>query len=198
MIERNWNRPTYLNKYSFPVECWDTKEVCNNYQEYLRSEHWQRFRAKFYASKPNTVCRCCNAKTSLDLHHTTYKHLGHEWLKDIIPLCRECHGLTHKVAKEMLAENPDKPWDVLKKKSWQKVRLIKVGGVKTKEDKTEKQIAFDKRREERRQKRLDRKINKDKSLNGKRCKKYKYSANKWIDERIKELEAQSRVERNKD
>jgi len=36
----------------------------------------------------------------VDIHHRTYERFGHEWLSDLIALCRNCHDLTHALVKE--------------------------------------------------------------------------------------------------
>jgi 5-methylcytosine-specific restriction endonuclease McrA len=45
-------------------------------------------------------CLICGATWLLerdDLHHRTYARLGHESCRDLIPLCRSCHGEIHRV-----------------------------------------------------------------------------------------------------
>jgi hypothetical protein len=45
-------------------------------------------------------CLICGTRWSLerdDLHHRTYARLGHEGSRDLIPLCRICHGALHRV-----------------------------------------------------------------------------------------------------
>lgn len=66
------------------------------YAEYMRSEAWQEVRRRFWASKLPKACYVCgNDEGPKDLHHRTYKNLGHEFLKDLVPLCRACHDEVH-------------------------------------------------------------------------------------------------------
>lgn len=76
-----------------------TKE---EYQNYLRGSHWKKIRDHCQKAKSFKTCVCCKEKT-YDIHHLTYKTLGREKLKDLIPLCRNHHFKFH----EWLWENSD-------------------------------------------------------------------------------------------
>lgn len=77
-----------------------------NYKEYLKSKHWQDVKNRYYKSKlPKRidgvcVCKVCNEKKSLSLHHRTYKNMGNERLNDLILLCQECHHIAHIIHNE--------------------------------------------------------------------------------------------------
>ncbi|HEX3424773.1 MAG TPA: hypothetical protein VHT30_01485 [Acidimicrobiales bacterium] len=63
---------------------------------YLRSAHWHRFRAAWWAAHPGAVCADCGGGDHpMDLHHVTYQRLGHERFSDVVPLHRACHELRH-------------------------------------------------------------------------------------------------------
>lgn len=69
-----------------------------NYQEYLRSEHWQETRRRFKASAlGKRGCYVCGTRERLDVHHKSYKRIGNERLSDLVHLCRECHHMTHHI-----------------------------------------------------------------------------------------------------
>lgn len=74
-----------------------------NYNQYLKSQHWQNIRNRYYKSKlPKRinnicVCRVCEQDKPLSLHHRTYKNMGNERLNDLILLCSECHHLAHSI-----------------------------------------------------------------------------------------------------
>ena len=71
-------------------------ETYNNYKEYLQTHHWQKIR-KIKLAEAEYRCQFCNAsKCQLNVHHRTYKNLGHEKLNDLVVLCRTCHKLFHK------------------------------------------------------------------------------------------------------
>ena len=68
------------------------------YAEYIRSEAWQEVRRRFWASKLPKECYCCGREDGpKDLHHRTYKNLGNENLRDLVPLCRDCHFTVHEM-----------------------------------------------------------------------------------------------------
>lgn len=70
------------------------------YQQYLASEHWQDVRRRYWASKlHDRTCYACGKTGALEVHHKTYKRIGHERLHDLCLLCRECHQSTHFVEK---------------------------------------------------------------------------------------------------
>ena len=64
------------------------------YDEYINSKEWQVRRENFY-SKHGKVCRCCGSTENIDLHHLNYNRLGYEEDEDLVPLCRDCHGVIH-------------------------------------------------------------------------------------------------------
>src|ERR1700722_1531258 len=70
------------------------------YRGYINSIAWQEVRARYWQSKlPKTCFVCGTDQGPLELHHRTYKRLGCERLTDLLPVCRSCHELTHKVHK---------------------------------------------------------------------------------------------------
>jgi 5-methylcytosine-specific restriction endonuclease McrA len=70
------------------------------YAEYIQSGAWQQVRRRFCASRLPKDCYCCARDDGpKDLHHRTYKNLGHENLRDLVPLCRDCHNRVHELAR---------------------------------------------------------------------------------------------------
>lgn len=67
-----------------------TKE---QYKIYLQSEHWQKFKKRVH--KRYKCCRFCQVKENLNIHHLTYKNLGHEKFKDIVVVCQTHHYNLH-------------------------------------------------------------------------------------------------------
>lgn len=65
-----------------------------SYQEYITSRHWRAVRERYFNSKLPKVCEVCKCE-QVDLHHRTYKNLGHERLMDLVPLCRKHHQGVH-------------------------------------------------------------------------------------------------------
>lgn len=70
----------------------DNRKV--EYKEYLNGEHWKDIRLKALDRAGNRCQLCCNTD-NLNVHHNTYKNIGHEDLKDLVVLCRECHSKFH-------------------------------------------------------------------------------------------------------
>jgi len=62
---------------------------------YLKSKEWKHKRdliMKYY----NFECQKCG-NTAIDLHHLNYNNMLNEKFEDLIPLCRNCHNLEHKI-----------------------------------------------------------------------------------------------------
>ncbi len=67
------------------------------YQQYLKTEHWQAVREKAL-KRYGRKCYLCGVKgdnVQIDIHHNEYGRLGGEKMSDLIPLCRECHQRHH-------------------------------------------------------------------------------------------------------
>lgn len=67
------------------------------YAEFLQTQYWQDVR-KIKLKQAQYQCQRCKAKNvTLNVHHKTYRHRGHEkdHLKDLIVLCVPCHQREH-------------------------------------------------------------------------------------------------------
>ena len=85
------------------------------YQDYLRSEHWQDVRRRFCASKlHHGGCYICGSIFNLNLHHKSYTRLGNERLTDLIYLCNPCHKHVHTILKKR-ASGKTTLWNVARK-----------------------------------------------------------------------------------
>lgn len=69
------------------------------YRRYMKSTAWFTVRQRYRDSKLPQCCRVCGDKR-VDLHHRTYSHLGHERLRDLVPLCREDHQGLHALQRQ--------------------------------------------------------------------------------------------------
>ena len=65
-----------------------------SYTAYLRSSHWQK-RKRVAGDSAGWRCPCGARAT--DIHHRTYKNLGHEKAEDLHAICRTCHTAIHKL-----------------------------------------------------------------------------------------------------
>lgn len=64
---------------------------------YLDSPHWRHTRAQWWAAHPAARCGLCGGDSRpMDLHHVTYRRLGHERPSDLVPLHRACHQTIHQ------------------------------------------------------------------------------------------------------
>jgi hypothetical protein len=71
----------------------------NTYDDYLSSDHWQRFKEKYRKSGLPLNCAVCH-QGPIQLHHHTYERLGQESLKDVDPLCHIHHESVHEYLKQ--------------------------------------------------------------------------------------------------
>ena len=61
-----------------------------NYQEYLKSFHWQETKErKLKAEK--SKCQVCSSREYLQVHHLHYNSLYCEKNSDLLVLCETCH-----------------------------------------------------------------------------------------------------------
>ena len=65
-----------------------------DYLEYLKSDKWAWYRSKILKRDGGKCTECDNAE-NLNVHHLTYRNLGHEQMKDLVTLCRDCHKKAH-------------------------------------------------------------------------------------------------------
>lgn len=77
----------------------DEKWIRTHYREYLKTEHWRDVKRRYKASKLPQRCFICNSYKNINIHHKTYKRVGREYLRDLLPLCSECHKLVHAQLK---------------------------------------------------------------------------------------------------
>jgi len=63
-----------------------------HYLSYIKSDAWRRNPTRLKAlSDAEGHCRLCHAEAVLEVHHSTYDHLGYEHENDLIALCGACH-----------------------------------------------------------------------------------------------------------
>ncbi len=71
------------------------------YVAYINSPEWRAVRQRYFQSRLyKGRCAGCGATgVTLDVHHRTYRRLGHEWLGDLIAVCRRCHDTIHNMQR---------------------------------------------------------------------------------------------------
>lgn len=61
-----------------------------SYSAYMQSDEWRAKRA-LVMKRCGGVCEGCGTAEATDTHHLTYRHLFHEFLFELVGLCRPCH-----------------------------------------------------------------------------------------------------------
>ncbi len=69
-------------------EWWDT------YTAYLLTPEW-RARRQLVLDRANGWCEGCAARPAVQVHHLNYKHVGHEFLFELVAVCMPCHERLH-------------------------------------------------------------------------------------------------------
>lgn len=69
-----------------------------DYQEYLKTPHWQEIRLRVLESG-NNECAKCHSQVDLAVHHKNYENIGKEINNDLIILCEVCHTKHHNAEK---------------------------------------------------------------------------------------------------
>jgi hypothetical protein len=60
------------------------------YNLYLQSPEWL-WRRDAVLKRARYVCEGCGKNRAVQVHHLTYKHVGHEMLWELVAVCKECH-----------------------------------------------------------------------------------------------------------
>lgn len=67
----------------------------SEYSEYLSSPEWATLRNSVIERCGN-LCEGCRQSSVDDVHHLTYRHIGREFLFQLVGLCRSCHTRWHE------------------------------------------------------------------------------------------------------
>ena len=70
-----------------------------NYNRYLRTKKWKKKRAKIL-KRAKYKCEICKVNRAWQVHHTTYKNIYNETVKDLIAVCEICHKDSHNLLTE--------------------------------------------------------------------------------------------------
>ena len=73
----------------------DTHEWREKYDLVISSIDWLNVRDKAL-TRDNYTCQGCLEARATQVHHLTYKHLGSEFLFELISLCDDCHKRIHE------------------------------------------------------------------------------------------------------
>jgi hypothetical protein len=69
-----------------------------DYKEYLLSVDWKAKRVEVI-ERADHRCEWCHADLPLEVHHRTYKNLGHEEKEELLALCHECHMIADQIRR---------------------------------------------------------------------------------------------------
>lgn len=64
------------------------------YAEYLQTPEWANRRAQVLI-RANQTCEGCAQTRATQIHHLTYRHIGREFLFELVALCTDCHNQLH-------------------------------------------------------------------------------------------------------
>jgi len=87
--------------------------MSKKYQLYLLSDCWTMTRIAAI-QRARWMCEVCHERMPTQVHHLTYRRLGHEAPGDLLAVCRRCHMKLHKIEQfandnEPLAANDNQP-----------------------------------------------------------------------------------------
>ena len=66
------------------------------YHKYLLSDEWAQLKIDIFAARGKS-CERCGSKSSVQVHHLTYKNIFNEEPEDLLILCRNCHKDEHGI-----------------------------------------------------------------------------------------------------
>lgn len=73
----------------------EREEFFKWYSEYLKSPEWRRKRS-LVMERAKGVCEGCMSRDATEVHHTTYEHVGEEFLFELVAICDICHKRAHE------------------------------------------------------------------------------------------------------
>lgn len=64
------------------------------YADYLNTPEWKHKRGLVF-ERCKRVCEGCRLKRATIVHHRTYKHIGSEFIFELVGVCEDCHDRLH-------------------------------------------------------------------------------------------------------
>jgi 5-methylcytosine-specific restriction endonuclease McrA len=65
-----------------------------NYNQHLRTPKWQATR-ELVLKRQSFICEGCGKQKATEVHHTSYVHVGNEFLFELAAVCEGCHRRLH-------------------------------------------------------------------------------------------------------
>lgn len=66
----------------------------DEYHAYLQTPEWWSKRGLVMA-RASGLCEGCRMAKASEVHHLTYDHVRHEFLWELVAICRDCHQRLH-------------------------------------------------------------------------------------------------------
>jgi hypothetical protein len=73
---------------------WRAREWHEWYADYLQSDAWLE-RRRLVLQRAHGICEGCRSAPASEIHHLSYQHVGHEFLWELVAICRECRTRWH-------------------------------------------------------------------------------------------------------
>lgn len=73
------------------------------YIEYLKSPEWKA-KSQQVILRAQGICEGCRNSKASSVHHLTYKHVGDEFLFELVAVCKQCHDRLHEDDKDETSE----------------------------------------------------------------------------------------------
>gem|GEM_PF-1012922 len=64
------------------------------YEHYRQTDEWKHKRSKVIL-RAQGLCEACRDRPATQAHHTTYAHVGREFLFELVAVCEPCHRSMH-------------------------------------------------------------------------------------------------------
>jgi hypothetical protein len=71
------------------------KEWNDWYERYLQTYAWGE-RRRLVMERAGGICEGCRQEPATEVHHLTYKHVGDEFLWELVAVCGWCHSRYHE------------------------------------------------------------------------------------------------------
>lgn len=95
---RKNERDNILRKH-LTKDNYENLRFSDRYKLHMASDKWRAVRKKVIA-RCNNLCEGCGDSPVNEVHHKTYDNLGHEFLFELLGLCKKCHERLHEDGEE--------------------------------------------------------------------------------------------------
>lgn len=72
-----------------------TTKWWQSYKQHLQSNDWTMKRNAVFR-RSGGMCECCLTNRATEVHHLSYKNVGHEFLPELTATCNSCHSSAHE------------------------------------------------------------------------------------------------------